>query len=205
MPGPAPLPIRAARRLARPIARQFGHMLGDWDPRLLARSIDQSLRRLQTDWLDLIQLHSCSEETLRRGDVIDVLDRARQSGKARCIGYSGDGSAALAAVRSGRFDTLQTSLNIADQSVLDAVLPEAAARNMGVIAKRPVANAVWRNMQKPANSYHHVYWDRVQALQYDFLQCPDAAFDNALRFTLSSPGVHTAIVGTTKPDWGPQS
>jgi aryl-alcohol dehydrogenase-like predicted oxidoreductase len=197
---PAGFITRARRKLWLPVGRALGQTLADWDPRLLERSIDQSLRRLQTDWIDLIQLHSCSEEILRQGAVIEVLQRARQAGKARSIGYTGDGAAALYAVRSGQFDTLQTSVNIADQAALDLTLPLAAERGMGVIAKRPVANAVWKQTQKPENSYHHVYWDRMQELRYDFVQDPDKAVEMALRFTLSVPGVHTAIVGTTKPE-----
>ena len=49
-------------------------------------------------------------------------------------------------------------------------VPLARERQLGVIAKRPIANAVWRTGSKPADSYHHAYWDRIQELDYPFLK-----------------------------------
>ena len=67
---------------------------------------------------------------LKRGDIIDVLLRVKEKGKTRCIGYSGDCEAALYAVRTGVFDSLMTSINIADQEAIDLTLPEGDdARN----------------------------------------------------------------------------
>lgn len=181
-----------------------GHAAGidlpDWDARLLEQSLERSLRRLRTDHVDLWQLHSCSEEVLRQGDVIEVLRRAREAGKTRYIGYSGDGRAALYAVECGAFDTLQTSVNIADQESLELTLPPARAHGLGIIAKRPIANAVWKNAERPGDIYVQPYWDRLQQLDYEFLRGDMAAVGTALRFTLSVPGVQTAIVGTEKPE-----
>ncbi|GAB4466032.1 MAG: aldo/keto reductase [Armatimonadaceae bacterium] len=174
--------------------------LPDWSPETIAKSIDRSLQRLKTEVLDLVQLHTCSEEVLRQGDVITALQKARDAGKTRFIGYSGDSRAALYAVESGAFDTLQTSVNIADQECIELTLPKAVEASMGVIAKRPVANVAWMFDEAASrNTYHFTYWQRLQKLQYPFLETPEA-FATALRFTLSSPGVHTAIVGTTKPE-----
>jgi aryl-alcohol dehydrogenase-like predicted oxidoreductase len=182
-----------------------GHPVGpgeeDWRPGSLVRSIERSLKRLKTDRLDLVQLHSCSEAELRKGDVIAALERARERGLARYIGYSGDGAAARFAIECGRFDTLQTSVSIADQEAIALTLPLALERQMGVIAKRPICNAVWRYATKPDNTYHQPYWQRLQKLGFDFVKNDGAeAAAMALRFTLSVPGVHTAIVGTTKPE-----
>jgi aryl-alcohol dehydrogenase-like predicted oxidoreductase len=194
-----------ARRREFYLFTKCGHAGGwgrpDWRPASILAGLERSLRRLGTDHVDLIQLHSCSLAELRRGDAILALERAREQGWARYVGYSGDGEPARFAVESGRFDTLQTSVSLADQEAIDLTLPQARARGMGVIAKRPLANVAWRYAKKPAETYHQPYWTRLRALDYGFLKDgSDAAVGAALRFTLSVPGVHTAIVGTTRPD-----
>jgi aryl-alcohol dehydrogenase-like predicted oxidoreductase len=194
----------ADRRRDYHLFTKCGHFEGtgrdDWRPESLERSIARSLERLRTDHVDLLQLHSCSEDDLRRGDVIAVLRRARERGQTRFLGYRGDGAAARHAVECGGFDVLQTSVNVADQEAIELTLPLAHAHGLGVIAKRPIANAAWRTGRRPDNAYHHVYWDRLQRLDYDFLRRPPAdAVGVALRFTAAIPGVHTLIVGTTRP------
>jgi len=193
----------AGRRDEFHLFTKCGHSSGfeepDWDLKMLAKSIDRSLERLQTDYIDLIQLHSCDEALLRQGDVIDVLLRAKEAGKARYIGYSGDNEEALYAVESGAFDSLQTSINVADQRCVDLYLKEAESRGLAVIAKRPVANVAWASEPAP-DAYARPYWERLQALDYDFLTwaLPDAV-GFALRWTLAQPAVGTAIVGTSRP------
>lgn len=172
----------------------------DWSKKGILETIENSLRNLKTDHLDVAQLHSCSAEILRRGDSIEGLQRAQEKGYTRFIGYSGDNEDAKYALETGVFDSLQTSVSIADQAAIDDIIPLAVEKGLGVIAKRPIANAVWRNRELPADSYHHEYWHRIQKLKYDFLgKSLEAATAAALRFTLSIPGIDTMIVGTTKP------
>ncbi|MHB8637123.1 MAG: aldo/keto reductase [Fimbriimonadaceae bacterium] len=174
----------------------------DWSPKLLRESIDHSLKALRTDRLDLLQLHTCSLEALQEGTVVGILQEARAAGKTRFIGYSGDREEAEWVAESGLFDSLQTSINIADQQVLESTLPKARDAGIGVIAKRPIANVAWRSgAEPPSESYHRAYWDRLQKLQYPFLgRSAEDAVGFALRFTLGLPGVCCAIVGSGKPE-----
>jgi len=174
----------------------------NWSKDSILQSIERSLKRLQTDRIDIVHLHSCSESELRKGEVVDALQTARERGHTRYIGYSGDSRAAHYAAECGAFDTLQISINIADQEAIDLTMPVAREKQMGVIAKRPIANAAWKTGHKPIDSYQHEYWERLRKLNYDFLRHADleTTIGIALRFTLSVPGVHTAIVGTTKPE-----
>ncbi len=176
-----------------------GWDLPNWHPHLLEKSIERSLQRLKTDYLDLVQLHSCSEQFLRTGEVIDVLQRACDAGKIRYLGYSGDRRAARYAVACGAFDALQTSVNLADQEAIDLIIPAARKRNMGIIAKRPLASVVWSLGQKPSDPVQAIYWHRLTTLGYDFLKGELAeSVGSALRFTLCVADV--AIVGASNPD-----
>lgn len=195
----------ASRRSEYYLFTKCGHAAGldtpDWDARTIEASIDRSLRRLRTDRIDLIQLHSCSLDVLRKGDVIKALEKARGAGKVRYLGYSGNNEDARYAIRTGVFDSLQTSVNIADQQEIDFTLPMARERTMGIIAKRPIANVAWTHQSLPKNAYAYPYWERLQTLKYDFLQQDaNTAVSTALRFTLSTPGVDVAIVGTANPN-----
>lgn len=175
--------------------------LPDWSPDLLRASIDHSLTALQTDQVDLIQLHTCSREILEQGDVIRVVEDAKRAGKTQCIGYSGDSETAAFAVNLGAFDTLQTSVSIADQEILDLALPLARDRRMGVIAKRPIANTAWLKGAQPHDAYARPYQDRLTALDFEWLaQDPVAAVGLALRFTVFQPGVSVAIAGVSKAE-----
>jgi aryl-alcohol dehydrogenase-like predicted oxidoreductase len=179
---------------------------GAWSAEEIAASLETSLKNLKTDYVDLLQLHSCDKNVLAKGEAVQALQKAKKDGKTRFIGYSGDGEDALAAIEMDVFDTLQTSVSILDQQCIDLLLPKARAQNLGVIAKRPIGNAVWRFKSKPDNEYVQEYWHRLQKLAYDFVSGDQAAIsEKALRFTLAQEAVATMIVGTTKPERWPEN
>lgn len=172
----------------------------DWSKKGILETIEQSLRALKTDHLDIAQLHSCDQEILRQGDCIEGLQRAVEKGYTRYIGYSGDNDDAKYAIEMGVFDALQTSVSVADQTPITGNIKLAAEKGLGVIAKRPIANAVWRNKERPKETYHQPYWDRIQELKFPFTEKSlEEATAMALRFALTIPGVDTLIVGTTRP------
>jgi len=167
--------------------------VADWTGECVRRGIDRALGLLATDRIDIVHLHSCPTDVLERGDVVTALHDAKRAGKIRCAAYSGDNEALAWAAASGQFDSLQLSWNLCDQRVA-AVIERAHQAGMGVIAKRPLANAPWRFSERPAGHEAELYWVRWQELQLDRGELP---WDElAARFAAHFPGVSSAIVGT---------
>ncbi len=200
------------------LATKCGHSTdnspgAEWSDVTVTHSVERSLRRLRTDRLDLLQIHSCDKEILERGEIIEAIEKAKYSGKTRFIGFSGDGAAAAWAVQSGRFDTLQTSLNIMDQESRTLLLDEAEGKNMGIIIKRPIGNAVWGSQleSQPSSSQRElvmsptakkIYSEIAQVMMYKG-PIHGNKLDpilTALGFVFAHQQVDTAIVGTTNTE-----
>ena len=202
----------ANRRDEYVLVTKAGHARGDgldghdWTYETVRDSIDRSLRRLKTDYVDLVQLHSCGIPDLEKGDIIRALEDARDAGKTRLIGYSGDNEAAHWAVDSGIFATLQTSFNLVEQRAYSTgLLEKCAANGIGVIVKRPIAGATWGMAKSGASnsrrSYDNTYLERslkVQSLG-EVRGEPEDPIVAAMGFTLAHPEVHVAIIGTKNP------
>ncbi|HWQ90996.1 MAG TPA: aldo/keto reductase [Clostridia bacterium] len=202
----------AARRkelvLVSKCGQQFDDLPGSaWSAQVIEATVNRSLRRLNTDCLDVMLLHSCDIDVLQRGEALAALARARDEGKIRFFGYSGDNEAALYAARQDGVSVVETSVNICDQANLQNVLPVARQHNVGINVKRPLANTAWR----PVRDLKGIYQDYAQPYRERFaamgLKAQDLGFTSeadwpeiALRFTLSHPGLHVAIIGTTNPD-----
>jgi aryl-alcohol dehydrogenase-like predicted oxidoreductase len=192
----------AHRRQEFILATKCGHVADgykgeEWSAQTVRDSVDRSLARLRTDYLDLVQLHSCEADVLERGEAARALLDAKEAGKTRYIGYSGDNDAAQWAVDSGLFDTLQTSFNLVDQHARARLLPHAKAKNMGIIVKRPIANGMWGSL-KSLSAYTDEYFERAQIMaEMGPIPCaPENRIVLALGFALYHDEVDVAIVGT---------
>jgi aryl-alcohol dehydrogenase-like predicted oxidoreductase len=165
----------------------------DWTPECIARGVDQALSRLRTDALDVAHLHSCPLETLLSSGVVEALLDAVRAGKVRVAAYSGENEALAWTVSSGAFGSVQCSVNVCDQRSLALV----AARGLGVVAKRPLANAPWNPAAAhPDDAAAEAYRSRWTALRLDDLGLPPAEL--AIRFAAFAPGVSTSIVGSRR-------
>jgi predicted aldo/keto reductase-like oxidoreductase len=120
-----------------------------------ARQIDESLQRLETDVVDLMQIHEVIRESdpgrvFGPGGAMEALVEARQAGKIRFIGFTGHKAPRwhLAMLREAdrhgfAFDTVQMPLNVLDahyDSFERQVLPELVARDVGIIGMKPMAD-----------------------------------------------------------------
>ncbi len=170
--------------------------VADWTGEAVRRGVDDALRRLRTDRIDVFHLHSCPTDVLARGDVVEALLQVRSAGKIRVAAYSGENEALAHAVESGAFGSIQCSVNVFDQRAIEGSVAAAARREMGVVAKRPLANCAWRHAERPVGQYAEEYWRRMQAMAFD--PAPLEWGELALRFAAFAPGVCTVIVGTTR-------
>jgi aryl-alcohol dehydrogenase-like predicted oxidoreductase len=196
----------AARRSEFVLVTKCGHHVEDADPaewtgKIIRHSAERSLKRLRTDCIDVLMLHSCTTAVLRKGEVVKALLECKKAGLCRFVGYSGDGADALAALGLDVFDCLETSINFCDQQVLDKALPAALTRNVGVIAKRALANSCWRDLsvEEPHYAdYARSYTERLRKMAFTprSLGFDGTRAELALRFTAFQPGLHVAITGS---------
>ena len=101
------------------------------------------------------------------------------------------------AATTENFGSLQFSINPFDQRSIDKILPLAKEKNIGVIAKRPIANVPWRFNEQPYGEYCEEYWKRMNkmnlSLDIDWLEA-------AIRFSAFTEGVDSIIIGTSSLD-----
>ncbi|MBN1550792.1 aldo/keto reductase [bacterium] len=107
--------------------------------------LDYSLRRLNTDYLDIWQIHNISDDerydqVLAPGGFLEAAQEAEQAGKIRYAGMSSHSlDVSLKAAASGHFDTIQYPLNFISTEAVDTLIPLAKEHDVGFIAMKPFA------------------------------------------------------------------
>ena len=201
----------AHRRDEYILATKAGHpSFGTESPRFtgatVRKSIDRSLKRLKTDYVDLLQVHAYDVFGEPPDDVVEAVMDAKKAGKTRFVGYSQENEEADWAIDSGLFDTLQTAFNIMDQKARHGLLQKAAEADIGIIAKRPIGNGMWGREFRPEDHYENTVARRLGQRSAKMLAAgpvsgePDNRIETAIGFVLAHPQIHTAIVGTRNPD-----
>ena len=187
--------------LASKCGHSFDSSLEDWSYDLVKKSVDRSLKLLKTDRIDIMQIHSCELDILKRGEAINALQDAKKEGKILHLGYSGDNDAAVWAAESNIFSTIQTSFNLVEQKARYKLFEVTKRNNLGVIAKRPIANGAWRSSKSPS-LYVDEYFRRSKILENEGLLSdePEDRILTSMGFIFSFEEIDSAIIGTQNPD-----
>ena len=201
--------------------RQKAFLMTKLDGRTRAsaqQQMEESLKRLQTDHLDLIQIHEVirmtdPERVFAPGGTLEYLEQARKEGKVRFIGFTGHKSPEIhlhmievATQHNYTFDTVQMPLNVMDahfDSFAKRVVPVAAKLNMGILGMKPMGDSVILR-SKTATP--------VECLQYamnlpittvitgcDSMEILHQALDTARNFRPLSEEQVAAILNKTRP------
>jgi predicted aldo/keto reductase-like oxidoreductase len=128
-------------------------------PEAIHADLDQSLKNLQTDYVDLFQFHNVSTEqdlkvVLEPGGPLDAVRKARDQGRIRHIGITSHRlTVALEAVKSGVFETVMIALNFVNSEAADELIPLARENDVGIIVMKPMAGGMLDN---PALSFKYL-------------------------------------------------
>jgi len=164
-------------------------------------SIHQSLRALQTDVIDLMQLHSVSADEIRRGALADILQELRAAGGIRFLGATTYGEeAALAALEDGRYDCIQIAYNVLDREPETRVLPLAQSKDVGVVVRSVLLKGALTHRYRCLPAGLEELKSAVEKTIALASMGPGSLPEFAYRFVLAHPAVSTALVGTALVD-----
>ena len=185
-------------------AGRYGRALPDgfdFTPSRLRRSVDESLKRLQTDRLDILLLHDIefSEPFAILEGAIPVLHELKQQGKTRAVGVSSYRiDVLLQVLRYSRLDVVLTycRTDMVDASALETLVPAATSRGVSVLAASPLhmglltpgGGPTWHPALASART-------RATALRAAAAEFGVSLTDAALSFSLNLPHIASTVVG----------
>ena len=172
---------------------------GERSPHVFSREniiagVEQSLRRMKTDYLDVVQFHiSPSRQTLEENGALDALLQLQAAGKVRFIGMSGTLPNLRDHIAMGIFDVFQVPYSAVEREHED-VISRAAEAGAGIVIRGGAAKGAPSTEKQTG-----LQWDRWKRAQLDDLLDGMTSVEFVLRFTFSHPHMHTTIVGTVNP------
>jgi aryl-alcohol dehydrogenase-like predicted oxidoreductase len=204
-----PLIRRLKLRRDRLPAAVRGSITQNFSTPYLKKAVEGSLRRLQTDYLDLLQLHSPPADVVARGEWLGALESLKQQGKIRHYGISVDTiEAGMAALEYDGVATLQFAFNILEPGATEVLLPKLRARRVAGIARECLANGL---LIKPLESldlasYTHSEAERARRVE-QITKLRDEAKNRgssvermALDFVRQTEGVAVTLIGARNVD-----
>jgi len=171
----------------------------DWNPRKghILQAVDESLRRLQTDYIDLYLLHG---GTIKDpiDEAIEAFERLEDSGKIRGYGLSSIRPNVIREyVQRSNISVVMTQYSLLDRRPEEATLSLLQSNGIGVMARGTVASGLLAGKTKPAKEYLGIATAQVADIQYRLSQYWAARKieENAIRYVADHPAVTTAVVG----------
>jgi aryl-alcohol dehydrogenase-like predicted oxidoreductase len=169
--------------------------------------VEQSLRRMRTDHLDLVQFHaSPARETLEENDSVAELVALKDEGKVRFIGMSGTLPNIDDQIAMGVFDAFQIPYSAVEREH-EEVISKAAAAGAGTVIRGGVARGIPAASSDLIEQQPEAFRDTFRARRERFedadlgdLLGDMTRMEFMLRFTISHPDMHTTIVGTANPE-----
>jgi aryl-alcohol dehydrogenase-like predicted oxidoreductase len=180
----------------------------------IRQSLEKSLKRLRSDYIDLYQFHSPTIDTFENAEIFDFLETLKKEGKIRAYGGSMRSPAdAKTAIEKYGLKSTQVNFNLIDHRAVESGLTKTAQENhAGVIARTPLGFGFLTGTltEKDLNfgeKDHRRFYPREQLERW--LQAPKL-FDKfyaerntvsfALRFCMDTPGITTVIPGMSNKD-----
>jgi aryl-alcohol dehydrogenase-like predicted oxidoreductase len=168
--------------------------------------VEQSLRLLKTDYLDVVQFHiSPSRAVLEANDSIAELLKLRNEGKLRFIGISATLPELPEHIAMGVFDVIQVPYSVVEREH-EALIHQAAQSGAGVVIRGGVARGIVVKDESVIDAYPAFLQPAFRERRRRWMNARvDELLDGMdpmefmLRFTLSNPDMSTTIVGTANP------
>jgi aryl-alcohol dehydrogenase-like predicted oxidoreductase len=166
-----------------------------WTRDNLFRGLNESLQRMKTDYIDLMQLHNPPVEETEKNQLVDALREMQQQGKVRFIGISTTLPHLPTYLQWGLFDAFQIPYSALEREHEDWI-SRAAEAGIGTIIRGGVARG-----EVGVGLGNEDRWKKFEEAKLDELREPgESRTAFLLRFTLSHPDVNTTIVGTLYPE-----